>query len=140
MIQGTMKWTSPTREFGLLTPHEGSRDIFVRFASAILSTCTSDGRGGFAVKDAVAPAPPLQQVASTVEVRTRYERGQWAGGYEIAQCGWGTEYAVLGRWTHFQTLRAGRCPACRRLIQLTADQPAAHPETDFSRRTDPSTQ
>ena len=25
------------------------------------------------------------KVASSVEVRTRYERGQWAGGYEIAQ-------------------------------------------------------
>jgi len=85
MVQGTMKWTSPTKEFGLLTPDDESRDIFVRFASAIASTCTSDGRGGFTVKDVVAPTPPRHQVASRVEVRTRYERGQWAGGYEIAQ-------------------------------------------------------
>ena len=41
MVQGTMKWTSPTREFGLLTPDDGSRDVFVRFAAAIESTCTS---------------------------------------------------------------------------------------------------
>ena len=34
MVQGTMKWTSPTGEFGLLTPDDGSRDIFVRFAPA----------------------------------------------------------------------------------------------------------
>jgi len=85
MLQGTMKWTSPTREFGLLTPDDGSRDVFVRFASALASTCTSDGRGGFDVKDAIAPTEPRHQVASRVDVRTRYERGQWAGGYEIAQ-------------------------------------------------------
>ena len=57
----------------------------MRFASALASTCTSDGRGGFAVKDAIAPIQPRHQVASRVDVRTRYERGQWAGGYEIAQ-------------------------------------------------------
>ena len=85
MVQGTMKWTSPTREFGLLTPDDGSRDVFVRFASALASTCTSDGRGGFAVKDAIASTQQRHQVASRVDVRTRYERGQWAGGYEIAQ-------------------------------------------------------
>ena len=85
MVQGTMQWTSPTREFGLLTPDDGSRAIFVRFAPAIESTCTSDGRGGFAVTDAVAPTPQRYKVASSVEVRTRYEQGQWAGGYEIAQ-------------------------------------------------------
>jgi cold shock CspA family protein len=85
MVQGTMKWTSPTREFGLLTPDDGSRDIFVRFSSAIASTCTSDGRGESAEMDATAPIQPRHQVASRVEVRTRYERGQWAGGYEIAQ-------------------------------------------------------
>lgn len=85
MVQGTMKWTSPTREFGLLTPDDGSRDIFVRFASVIASTCTSDGQGGFAVKDALASTPQRHEVASSVEVRTRYLPGQWAGGYEIAQ-------------------------------------------------------
>ena len=85
MVQGTMKWTSPTREFGLITPDDGSRDIFVRFAAAIASTCTPDERGAFGVKDVVAPTPPPHQVASSVEVRTRYLPGQWAGGYEIAQ-------------------------------------------------------
>ena len=35
MVQGTMKWTSPTREFGLLAPDDGSRDVFVGFASVI---------------------------------------------------------------------------------------------------------
>jgi len=85
MVQGTIKWTSPTREFGLLTPDDGSRDIFVRFASAIASTCTSDVRERFADKDAVAAIPPRHEVASSVEVRTRYLPGQWAGGYEIAQ-------------------------------------------------------
>ena len=85
MVHGIMKWTSPTREFGLLTPNDGSRDIFVRFASALASTCTSDGRGGFAVKDVVAVTPLRHAVASSVEVRTRYLPGQWAGGYEIAQ-------------------------------------------------------
>ena len=85
MVQGRMKWTSPTREFGLLAPDDGSREVFVRFESAIASTCTSDGRGGFAVKGAIAPTQPRHPVASRVEVRTRYERGQWAVGYEIAQ-------------------------------------------------------
>jgi cold shock CspA family protein len=86
MVQGTMKWTSPTGEFGLLTPDDGSRDIFVRFASAIASTCSPDGRGELAAKEAVvAPTPPRHQVASSVEVRTRYLPGQWAHGYEIAQ-------------------------------------------------------
>jgi cold shock CspA family protein len=85
VVQGRMKWTSPTREFGLLSPDIGSREVFVRFESAIASTCTSHGRGGFAVKDAIAPTQAQHQVASRVEVRTRYERGQWAGGYEIAQ-------------------------------------------------------
>ena len=85
MVQGTMKWTSPTSEFGLLTPDDGNRDIFVRFAAAIASTCTPDEQGEFAVKDVVAPTPPRHQLASSVEVRTRYLPGQWAGGYEIAQ-------------------------------------------------------
>ena len=85
MVEGTMRWTSPTREFGLLTPDDGSREVFVRFAAAIESTCTSDGRGGFAARDVVAPTSPRHKVASKVEIRTRYKRGQWAGGYEIAQ-------------------------------------------------------
>ena len=35
MVQGIMKWTSTTREFGLVTPDDGGRDVFVRFWSAI---------------------------------------------------------------------------------------------------------
>jgi len=85
MVQGTMKWTSSTKEFGLVTPDGGGRDIFVRFSSALTSTCTSDGRGGFGVKDAIAPTQPRHQVASKVDVRTRFQQGQWASGYEIAQ-------------------------------------------------------
>jgi cold shock CspA family protein len=85
MVQGTMKWTSTTREFGLITPDDGGRDVFVRFSSAIASAYLSDGQGGIAVRDAIAPTQPSHQVASRVEVRTRYQRGQWAGGYEIAQ-------------------------------------------------------
>jgi cold shock CspA family protein len=85
MVQGTMKWTSSTKEFGLVTPDGGGRDIFVRFSSALASTHTSDGRGGLDVKDAIAPRQPRHQVASKVDVRTRYQQGQWASGYEIAQ-------------------------------------------------------
>lgn len=85
MVLGTMKWTSPTKEFGLLTPDDGTRVVFVRFTSAIASNCSSDGRGGFAVTDQVAPTQPRHQVASRVEVRTPDQRGQWAGGYEIAE-------------------------------------------------------
>lgn len=68
MVQGTLKWTSPTREFGLLTPDDGSRVIFVRFSPAIASSCTSDERGGFVIKDVVAPTPPIHKVASSVEI------------------------------------------------------------------------
>jgi len=85
MVQGTMKWTSSTKEFGLVTPDGGGRDIFVRFSSALASTCTSDGREGFDVPDAIARTQPPHQVASKVDVRTRYQQGQWASGYEIAQ-------------------------------------------------------
>ena len=45
MVQGTMKWTSTSREFGLLTPDDGGRDAFVRFSSAIASQRISDGQG-----------------------------------------------------------------------------------------------
>jgi cold shock CspA family protein len=85
MVQGTMKWTSTTREFGLLTPGDGGRDVFVRFSSAIESQYLSDGQGGIAVKEAIVPTRPRHQLASRVEVHTRYERGRWAPDYEIAQ-------------------------------------------------------
>ena len=55
MVQGTMKWTSSTREFCSPTPDDGSRDTSVRFSSASASTCTSDGRGESAEMDASAP-------------------------------------------------------------------------------------
>jgi cold shock CspA family protein len=55
MVEGTMKWTSTTGEFGLVTPDDGSRVVFVRFTSAIASNYSSDGRGGFAFTDEVAP-------------------------------------------------------------------------------------
>jgi len=85
MVQGTMKWTSTTKEFGLVTPDDGGRDIFVRFSSALPSPCISDGQGELGVKHAITPTQSRHQVASRVEVRTRYQEGQWAGGYEIAQ-------------------------------------------------------
>jgi hypothetical protein len=80
MVQGTIKWTS-----GLVTPDDGSRNVFLGFSSAIASPCISHGQGGFTVKDAIAPTRLRYQVASKVEVRTRYQRGLWAGGYEIAE-------------------------------------------------------
>ncbi len=85
MVQGIMKWTSTTREFGLVTPDDGGRDVFVRFSSALAPPCISEGRGGKPVKDAIATTQPRHPVASRVEVRTRYQQGQWVGGYEIAQ-------------------------------------------------------
>jgi len=85
MVRGTINLTSTTGEFGLVSPDNGGRNVFVRFSSAIASPCISDGLGGFPVRDAIAPTQPRHQVASRVEVRTRYQRGQWAGGYEIAQ-------------------------------------------------------
>ena len=85
MVQGTVKWTSATREFGLVTPDDGAREVFVRFSSAIASPSISAGQRELGVKQAIAPTRQRHQVASRVEVRTRYLRGQWAGGYEIAQ-------------------------------------------------------
>ena len=67
----------------------------MRIASAIASTCTPDQWGGFAVEDVVVPTPPRHQVASSVEVRTRYLPGQWAGGYDIAKVScWVIEYGA----------------------------------------------
>jgi cold shock CspA family protein len=85
MVQGMMRWTSSSNEFGLVTPDSGGRDIFVRFSSAKASSYISDGHGGVVARDAFAPNGPRHQVASRVEVRTRYQQGQWASGYEIAQ-------------------------------------------------------
>jgi len=85
MIQGTTQWTSRSKEFGLVAPNSGGRNVFVRFAPAVASFYISDGQGGLVVRDATAKAETRHQVASRVEVRTRYQKGQWASGYEIAQ-------------------------------------------------------
>ena len=85
MVQGTMRWTSTTREFGLVAPDDGAREVFVRFSSAITTPYMSAGQGELGVKQAIAPTLQRHQVASRVEVRTRYQQGQWAAGYEIAQ-------------------------------------------------------
>ena len=85
MIQGTIEWTSRSKEFGLVTPDSGGRNVFVRLSTSVTSFYISDGQGGPVVTDAIAKAETRHQVASRVEVRTRYQRGQWASGYEIAQ-------------------------------------------------------
>jgi CspA family cold shock protein len=86
MVKGTMSWTNSTNEFGFLTPDDGGRDIFVRFPSDAGSghmTCVGDD-------DEVVPSKQPDEsgeslpLASRVEVRTRYQRGQWAPGYVIA--------------------------------------------------------
>ena len=92
MVEGTMKWTSSSNEFGFLAADDGSRDVFVRLASGTGSRCAN------AVHDEVSDRKdvdvPTRQsdegleahdLASRVEVRTRYQRGHWASGYEIAQ-------------------------------------------------------
>ena len=33
MVEGTIKWTNSTKEFGFLKPDDGSRDVFVRLSS-----------------------------------------------------------------------------------------------------------
>ena len=114
MVQGTMKWTSPTREFGLLTPDDGSRDIFVRFADAIASMCTRmDGRiyrqGCSRTNAATTP------VESSVEVRTRYLPGQWEVVTRSHRLlGWVPEYGARGRWTPFRT------SSCRKMCEMLA--------------------
>jgi len=85
MVRGTLKWTSHSKEFGLVSPDGGGRDFFMRFSPAIASSYISDGQGGLVVKHASGTAQTRHQVASKVEVRTRYQQGQWASGYEIAQ-------------------------------------------------------
>jgi len=85
MIQGTTQWTSHSKEFGLVTPDRGGRSVFVRFSDSVADFYISDGHGGLAVRDATTNAETRHAVESKVEVRTRYQRGQWASGYEIAQ-------------------------------------------------------
>ncbi len=85
MIQGTIEWTSRSKEFGLVAPDCGGRNVFVRYSPGVASFYSSDGQGGLVVRDATAKVEARHEVASKVEVRTRYQRGQWASGYEIAQ-------------------------------------------------------
>ena len=92
MVEGIMKWSSETRQFGFISPADGSRDVFVR-----LSPCghSNDTKGehhpeGGAGTGATSPIPGREEgaeplrLATKVEVRTRYQVGQWAPGYEIA--------------------------------------------------------
>jgi cold shock CspA family protein len=88
MIEGTLKWLSLTQEFGLFAPRDGSRVAFVRFSSSERAGST-DVQGG-PPAEVIAAAEgqregiePLR-LAERVEVRTRYQVGHWAPGYEIA--------------------------------------------------------
>jgi hypothetical protein len=92
MVEGTMKWTSSTQEFGFLSPTDGTRDVFVCLLPNIGSRCLSMHLPEQASLNA--PAVPGEgrhrgveehDLASRVEVRTRYQQGQWASGYEIAE-------------------------------------------------------
>jgi cold shock CspA family protein len=92
MLKGTMRWTSTTKRFGLLTPDDGSREIFVRLSSGTASQRVSNDDGeGPPIKDVVAPTRPQWEgteshhVASRVEVRTRYVEENWSPGWEIAR-------------------------------------------------------
>jgi hypothetical protein len=86
-----MRWQSASLEFGFLSPEDGSRDIFVRFPTTTESDLTthqhytgaSDGATNRQRRSGSHVTP--YALESRVEVRTRYERGHWAGGYEIAE-------------------------------------------------------
>jgi hypothetical protein len=54
MIQGTIEWTSRSKEFGLVTPDCGGRNVFVRFLPTVASFYISDGQGGLVVRNATA--------------------------------------------------------------------------------------
>jgi len=91
MVKGTMKWTNSTKEFGFLAPEDGSRDVFVRLLSwARCGDTTSEQEVCLLPDNDVASTvipdhgAEAHALASPVEVRTRYQLGQWAPGYEIA--------------------------------------------------------
>lgn len=91
MVEGTMTWTSSAREFGFFTPSDGSRDVFMRLSPLDFRCLTHDDRDR-SPSDAVAMLRDRRdggfgehRLATKVEVRTRYQQGQWASGYEIAQ-------------------------------------------------------
>jgi len=94
MVKGTLRWTNSTEEFGLWAPDDGSRSIFVRFSPRTRSDDTTapsgsrSPRGGEDVEGPTAmpdDGAEAHALASPVEVRTRYQLGHWAPGYEIAQ-------------------------------------------------------
>jgi cold shock CspA family protein len=92
MIEGALSWLSPTKSFGFVTAQDGSRDVFACFSSRETLDITKGENG----KDdlpvgVVAPAREreegIEPLCSTakVEVRTRYQVGHWARGYEITE-------------------------------------------------------
>lgn len=92
MVDGTMNWTSSSQEFGFFTPADGSRDVFVSFLFGIGPRCvTTDHKDPSRVMGVAVPAGRRDEgveehlLRARVEVRTRYQRDQWAPGYEIAQ-------------------------------------------------------
>lgn len=92
MIEGRMQWTSATKEFGFFLPDDGSRSVFVRLSSGSRPPCATGDRepaplfeGGAASSEQQDGGGEAHDLASRVEVRTRYQSGHWAAGYEIAQ-------------------------------------------------------
>lgn len=92
MIGAEMTWTSATGEFGFLTPPDGSRDVFIRLVPGVRTGCMADGHERSSLPKAVAVVVSQRDggfedhaPGSRVEVRTRYQRGQWAAGYEVAR-------------------------------------------------------
>jgi CspA family cold shock protein len=91
MVKGTMTWLSSTEEFGFVAPEDGGRDVFVRFPYRPESgrTAGDEGLGPLAQRATGREGQRGEGIdryalKSSVEVRTRYQRGHWAGGYEIA--------------------------------------------------------
>lgn len=92
MVDCAMKWTSSSQEFGFLTPGDGGRDVFVRLVPGSGPHCvTRDHKEQPPGKALAAPEGRRDgsfeehRLRTRVEVCTRYQRGQWAPGYEIAQ-------------------------------------------------------
>jgi cold shock CspA family protein len=92
-VNGAMTWTSSSQQFGFVAPADGSRVVFVCL-SDLESRCqhlTRDDKDraplGAGAVPGDGPDTRFQdhRLAARVEVRTRYLRGQWAPGFEIAQ-------------------------------------------------------
>jgi hypothetical protein len=80
MVEGTVKWLSLTQEFGFVTPHDGSRDVFVRFSPEENSGGTrGEYRVGSLLSKMGAPTAhhgdgaESHRLASRIEVDTRYQ-------------------------------------------------------------------